>query len=155
MKVGPHPLREGAMRFLLILALFVSSAFAADNPNIVVILADDYGYGSAGCYGADGRLVQTPNIDRLFGIVLLPKVSSVLACWGHDVGTSFPGGDVLIHVFNEICLNQSWSLGRRPIENRVLTCRDIHCVEVEAVAVIIKATIEYHQITWDAASSPP
>ncbi len=42
-----------------------SSAFAADTPNIVIILADDYGYGSAGCYGADGKLVQTPNIDRL------------------------------------------------------------------------------------------
>ncbi len=53
------------MRFLFILALFVSSAFAADTPNIVIILADDYGYGSAGCYGADGKLVQTPNIDRL------------------------------------------------------------------------------------------
>ncbi|MFZ4767593.1 MAG: sulfatase-like hydrolase/transferase, partial [Roseimicrobium sp.] len=34
-------------------------------PNIVVILADDYGYGSAGCYGAQGALVQTPHIDRL------------------------------------------------------------------------------------------
>lgn len=34
-------------------------------PNIVIILADDYGYGSAGCYGADGKLIQTPNIDRL------------------------------------------------------------------------------------------
>ena len=34
-------------------------------PNIVVILADDYGYGSCGCYGADGKLVRTPNIDRL------------------------------------------------------------------------------------------
>lgn len=53
------------MRFLLLLALFASSAFAADTPNIVIILADDYGYGSAGCYGADGSLVQTPNIDRL------------------------------------------------------------------------------------------
>ncbi|HRH94977.1 MAG TPA: arylsulfatase [Prosthecobacter sp.] len=63
------------MRLLLCLALFVSSAFAADTssfakasenkPNIVVILADDYGYGSANCYGADGKLVQTPNIDRL------------------------------------------------------------------------------------------
>ena len=65
MKVGPPPFRQQVMRFLLILALFVVSAFAADTPNIVVILADDYGYGSAGCYGADGRLVQTPNIDRL------------------------------------------------------------------------------------------
>lgn len=53
------------MRFLLLLALFVSSAFAADTPNIVIILADDYGYGSAGCYGADGSLIKTPNIDRL------------------------------------------------------------------------------------------
>ncbi len=53
------------MRFLLLFSLFVSSAFAADTPNIVIILADDYGYGSAGCYGADGKLVQTPNIDRL------------------------------------------------------------------------------------------
>jgi arylsulfatase A-like enzyme len=34
-------------------------------PNIVVILADDYGYGSSGCYGADGKLIRTPNIDRL------------------------------------------------------------------------------------------
>jgi len=35
------------------------------KPNIIVILADDFGYGSAGCYGADGRLVQTPHLDRL------------------------------------------------------------------------------------------
>lgn len=34
-------------------------------PNIVLILADDYGYGSAGCYGADPKLVRTPHIDRL------------------------------------------------------------------------------------------
>lgn len=47
-------------------ALLAPRARAAERPpNIVVILADDYGYGSCGCYGADGRLVQTPNIDRL------------------------------------------------------------------------------------------
>ncbi len=39
---------------------------AADRPpNIVVILSDDYGYGSAGCYGANPALVKTPNIDRI------------------------------------------------------------------------------------------
>jgi len=35
------------------------------KPNIIIILADDFGYGSAGCYGADAKLVRTPNIDRL------------------------------------------------------------------------------------------
>ena len=42
-----------------------AGAITPSKPNIVVILADDYGYGSAGCYGADGRLIRTPNIDRL------------------------------------------------------------------------------------------
>lgn len=32
-------------------------------PNIVLIYADDLGYGDVGCYGA--RAVQTPHVDRL------------------------------------------------------------------------------------------
>lgn len=35
------------------------------QPNIVVILADDLGYGSVGAYGAPDSLVQTPKVDRL------------------------------------------------------------------------------------------
>jgi len=38
-------------------------AAAAEKPNIVVILADDIGYGDLSCYGA--KLVQTPVLDRL------------------------------------------------------------------------------------------
>jgi arylsulfatase A-like enzyme len=52
------------MRPLLALLLALMAS-AADHPNIVIILADDYGYGSAGCYGADPKLVRTPAIDRL------------------------------------------------------------------------------------------
>ena len=52
------------MRPLLALLLALTAS-AADRPNIVVILADDYGYGSAGCYGADPKLIRTPAIDRL------------------------------------------------------------------------------------------
>jgi arylsulfatase A len=52
------------MRPLLALLCYLTAS-AADRPNVVVILADDYGYGSAGCYGADAKLVRTPAIDRL------------------------------------------------------------------------------------------
>lgn len=41
----------------------VSSAEA--KPNIIVILTDDLGWGSAGCYGADPALLSTPAMDRL------------------------------------------------------------------------------------------
>ena len=34
-------------------------------PNIVLVVADDMGYGEAGCYGQ--KLIQTPNIDRIAG----------------------------------------------------------------------------------------
>lgn len=50
---------------LLAVVLMGSIANAADRPNIVVILSDDYGWGSAGCYGANPDLIKTPNIDRL------------------------------------------------------------------------------------------
>src|SRR5687767_8085157 len=55
------------MRFpwLLIIAscLWCARADAADKPNIVLIYADDLGYGDVGCYGA--TRVKTPQIDRL------------------------------------------------------------------------------------------
>jgi arylsulfatase A-like enzyme len=50
---------------LNLLALLAATAFAsaADKPNIVIILADDIGYGDLGCYGA--KHAKTPNLDRL------------------------------------------------------------------------------------------
>jgi arylsulfatase A-like enzyme len=48
---------------LILLLLAPGLAPAAERPNIVVILADDLGYGDVGCYGA--TKVRTPIIDRL------------------------------------------------------------------------------------------
>jgi arylsulfatase A-like enzyme len=52
--------------FLCIFCLLCCSlgvAEAAQQPNFVVILADDMGYGDLACYGSDK--VVTPNIDRM------------------------------------------------------------------------------------------
>ncbi len=45
------------------LVAFMGSFSLAARPNVVLIFADDLGYGDLGCYGA--TKVKTPNIDRL------------------------------------------------------------------------------------------
>lgn len=53
-------------RFLYSVILAVSLAGAAATaapPNIILIMADDLGYGDLGCYGQ--QVLKTPNIDRL------------------------------------------------------------------------------------------
>lgn len=44
-------------------ALGLHATHAAETPNVVVIMADDLGYGDVSCYGATA--LQTPHIDRL------------------------------------------------------------------------------------------
>ena len=52
-----------AMALPNILTKNVMAAGADQTPNIVLIYADDIGYGDLGCYGATS--VKTPNVDRL------------------------------------------------------------------------------------------
>jgi len=55
------------MRFTLfvILALIPSAALAAETPSIVVILADDLGWGGVSCNQPDQGEIKTSAIDRL------------------------------------------------------------------------------------------
>ena len=51
------------MRFLILLLGLAATLHAAERPNIIVIMADDMGYGDLSIYGA--TRVNTPNIDQL------------------------------------------------------------------------------------------
>jgi len=52
------------LRCVLACLLGISVLRAGDRPNIVLILADDFGYGDATCYNPQAK-VATPQIDRL------------------------------------------------------------------------------------------
>jgi len=48
---------------MLLLISGAAPVVGADRPNVVILLADDLGYGELGCYG--GTEIPTPNIDSL------------------------------------------------------------------------------------------
>ena len=59
-----HMKRNRAI-FLCLIGIFCTLAAGSPSPNIVVFLADDFGYGCTNAYGADEQLIRTPNLNRL------------------------------------------------------------------------------------------
>ena len=49
--------------FVILCGLATSLVFAANPPNVIILLADDMGNGDTSCYGA--KDIKTPNIDSL------------------------------------------------------------------------------------------
>lgn len=70
------------LKRIILLYLLVACSACSNNvpPNIILVLADDLGYGDVGVYGA--RLINTPNIDALAseGIRLTQFYSSGNVC---------------------------------------------------------------------------
>jgi len=53
------------LNLVVLITLLSTLSLANDKPNIIVITADDLGYGDVGCYGAKPENIKTPHIDRL------------------------------------------------------------------------------------------
>ena len=59
--------------------LLVGSSFAANRPNIIVILTDDMGFSDLGCFGGE---IETPNLDSLAkGGLRFTEFYNTARCW--------------------------------------------------------------------------
>jgi len=56
-------LMKTSAAFFVLFCILCGQISAADKPNIIVIYADDLGYGDLGCYGHP--TIRTPNLDRM------------------------------------------------------------------------------------------
>ena len=128
---------------LLILVVFSSSPVHGANerpPNVVLIFADDLGYGDVGCFGA--KDIKTPHIDRLARegkrftdfyvsqpVCTASRASLMTGCYSQRVGlagalnhTSTNGIAASELLLPEICKRRGyataifgkWHLGTRP-----------------------------------------
>lgn len=110
------------------------------RPNIVMVVADDLGYGDVGCYGATD--IRTPHLDRMAGqgirftnfnvaqaVCTASRAGLLTGCYPNRIGmsgafnhTSKTGMNADENLLSEVCQSQGyatacfgkWHLGTRP-----------------------------------------
>ena len=131
---------------LLACCLAVTSLFAETRPpNVVIILADDLGYGDVGCFGS--KRCKTPNLDRMAAegskftsfyvaqaVCSASRAALMTGCYSNRVGmagalnhTSHEGINPDEWLLPEMCKERGyataafgkWHLGTRPAFNPV------------------------------------
>ena len=118
----------------------VKPSVIARTPNVVLIVADDMGYGDASCYGATD--IRTPNLDRLAeqgtkftnfnvaqAVCTASRAGLVTGCYPNRIGmsgafnhTSTTGMHADENLLSEVCKSKGyatacfgkWHLGTRP-----------------------------------------
>src|SRR5262245_10980747 len=134
--------QEHTMQATLLLLLATMPAQAAERPpNVVLIVADDLGYGDVGCYGA--KDIRTPNLDRLAKegtrftsfcvaqpVCTASRTALLSGCYPNRIGmagalnhTSTTGIHPDETLISELCktkgyataLYGKWHLGTRPV----------------------------------------
>ncbi|MBA4062911.1 MAG: arylsulfatase [Isosphaera sp.] len=116
-------------RLAAVAALLLPPAAAAAPPNVVLVFADDLGYGDLGCYGA--KDIKTPNLDRLANegvrftdfhasqpVCSASRASLLTGCYANRVGIHGalgPGARHGIHAdettLAEVCKSKGYATG--------------------------------------------
>ena len=57
-------MRTRPLLLLAIVCFQTQFATASGNPNVIIVMTDDQGYGDLGCHG--NPVLKTPNLDALY-----------------------------------------------------------------------------------------
>ena len=71
-------------KVILVFSCNLIHASDSSKPNIILILAEDLGYGDLGCYGAN--LIKTPNCDQLLEKECCLPMPTRLVLFVHRLG---------------------------------------------------------------------
>lgn len=101
-----------------------ASAETAQRPNIIFIMADDWGYGDVGCYGQ--KHIRTPHLDRFLategthftnvyaGASVCAPACSVLMTGQHTGHTRVRGNAGIVGGFQQAARWDNWKAHCKP-----------------------------------------